>query len=117
MTNIRAARDWLILIPVGVVFFALSSFIGGGKSYALAATILVFYVVVSEKWDSRKNRNFWVTISMFAVVHAIGIWLINFSEEIRPGLIGLPFMFADGMAMWGVLIWIGKRGPHGTDRP
>jgi hypothetical protein len=52
------ARDYLMVLGVGAVFFGAWPFIGQGKALALAASIYVFYAIISHRWDSRDNARF-----------------------------------------------------------
>lgn len=106
------ARDWLMVIPTGIVFFVLWPIVGQGKSFACAAIFYVFYAIISHRWDQRRDRRFWLVLLAFALVHVVALSLIRFPAEVRPGLISLPFALLDGFIMWAILDWIKQQYPR-----
>jgi len=102
------ARDYLMVVAVGVIFFGAWPLIGQGKALALAASVYVFYAVISHTEGSRDDR-FWLIIGGFACLHIAALLLISFPPEIRPGLIIFPFMLGDGFAMWALLRLVQRR--------
>ena len=100
-----------MVIPVGMVFFGLWPIVGQGKAFATAASIYLFYALISHKWNRRDDRNFWLAIGAFALLHVAGLMLISFPAEIRPSLAILPFMLLDGFLMWAALDWVQRRFP------
>lgn len=105
----QKSRDWLMALPAGALAFGLGPFLGGGRSAAVAMAIYVFYVVISQKWENRYDRSFWLAIAAFTVIHVAAIALIPFPQQIRPSLIVVPFGLADGLIMWAILNMLGKR--------
>ena len=105
-------RDYLILLPVGVLLFGLRAFIQPDRAFAVAMSVYVFYVIISREWDRRRERRFWVVMLIFAVLHVFALSLVKLPHYHVPSVaIAFPFMFADGFAMWGILNWIEKRFP------
>lgn len=108
----QKVRDWLVVIPAGLLAIFLIPRLGEGRAFAVAATLYVFYAVISHKWNSRNDKKFWMAIAIFTAIHVIGLVIIPFPGELRPALIGFPFVLADGLAMWAILNWLEKRSLH-----
>ena len=98
-----------MVIPTGAMFLGLWPIIGQSRAFTSAASTYVFYVLISQKWERRHELWFWLSISVFALLHVIALTIISFPYQIRPALISLPFAVADGLAMWVVLGWLEKR--------
>jgi hypothetical protein len=96
-------RDWLMVIPAGILFLALSNIIDQGRAFAFAAAAYVFYAVISHKWSMRSSIIFWIAIGVLIAMHIAVLSVIPFPYEIRPGLITLPFAVVDGVIMWYLL--------------
>jgi hypothetical protein len=105
-------RDYLMVIPGGVIYFAIWPLIGQAKAFAVAMVFGVFYVIVSRSWDKRSDGRFWLILGLFAAIHIVALWLINF-PHLRVGLAVLPFALVDGFAMLGILSWAVPRKPTG----
>ncbi len=101
----------LLILSTGVVFITVAWLSNLEKALASGVIFGIFASIVSVKWESRHDLRFWIIISGFAVIHIVGLTLIDF-PELRFGLMSLPFAFADGFIMWGVLNWIEKRFPQ-----
>lgn len=111
------ARDYLILIPVGVLLFGLRALIQAERAFAVAMSVYVFYVIISREWDRRREKRFWIVMLIFAVLHVVALSLVKIPHYRGPSAaIAFPFMFADGFAMWGILNWIEKRFPAESTR-
>lgn len=105
-------RDWLMVIPVGGLYFVLQSVMQVERAFIAALTVGVFYVIISREWDKRYRKAFWIFISVFALIHVIALLSIKLPHYEGPGLaIALPFMFVDGFAMWSFWNWIDKKLP------
>lgn len=105
------ARDWLVVIPVGCLFFVLWPFIGNSKAFLTACIVYVFYAIVSAMWDNRREPWFWIILGLFFLAHLAMIYIIKVPADIRPSLIVLPFALVDGLMMYGVLtLWDRRKG-------
>jgi hypothetical protein len=104
-----------MVLPVGASYLALREVMQDERAFAFALCAGVFYVLISREWNKRTSARFWITIFLFAVVNLIVISLIKFPHYHGPSLIALPFMFADGFAMWGILILLDRWFPFADD--
>lgn len=107
-------RDWLMVIPIGALYFGLLKIMQEEKAFAVCLTVGVFYVIISREWAQKSNKRFWTIISSFVLLHVIAISLVRFPHYTGPSLaIALPLMFIDGFVMWSILRWVEKRFPGG----
>jgi hypothetical protein len=104
-------RDYLSAIPFIALFFALTPILGQGRAFAVGAVVLAFSVIISRCWHRRRDARLWIVLAVFAIIHIAAFSMISFPEQIRPGLIALPFALADGLAMYWFLEWLEKRFP------
>jgi hypothetical protein len=103
--------DNLLLITTAAVFFVVWPFGGMEKALASAVIFGVFSAIIQAKWGSRRDKRFWLVISVFAVVHIVALSLIQI-PELRMGLISLPIALVDGFAMYRFINWIEKKFPN-----
>jgi hypothetical protein len=109
-------RDWLAVIPVGALYFGLGKFMQDERAFLAALSAGVFYIIISREWDRRRQGGFRGVLSVFAVMHVAALSLVKLPHYSGPSLgLALPFMMADGFAMWGILSWLGKRRPTSSD--
>jgi hypothetical protein len=80
------------------------------KALAFSVTFGVFLAIIQTKWENRKNKRFWIILTILAIIHVVVLSLIHI-PELRFGLICLPFALADGFAMWGLINWIERCFP------
>jgi len=53
---------------------------------------------------------------VFALIHIVALSLVKFPHYSGCSLgIAMPFVFADGFAMWGILNWLEKRFPGAAE--
>lgn len=108
-------RDWLAVIPVCVLYFLLGKLMQDERAFLAAVSSGVFYVIISREWGRRRESRFWVTLSLFALVHVLALAVVKLPHFTGPSIaVAFPFMVADGFAMWAILNWTEKR--FGTRR-
>ena len=111
----EGARDWLMLIPTGVLFFGLNTVMQREKAFLIALSFGAFYIVISREWDKRGQQWFWAVLALFALLHIVVLSLITLPQFTGPSLaIAVPFLGADTFAMWGVVKLIEKRMSRST---
>jgi O-antigen/teichoic acid export membrane protein len=103
-------RDYLWWIPLGAILFVLWPLIAAGRALAATTAVCVFSVIISEKWDRRFDRRFWLLLGVMALAHVVALAVIPFGEP-RAGLAAVPFGFVDLLAMMAILHWAEKRFP------
>lgn len=109
------SRDYLMVLPGGVILFGLWPLVGQGKAFATAMCFGVFYVLISRNWEKRREIRFWLVMGGFFVLHLVGLWFIRF-PPLKAGLIAFPFALADGLLMYGILTWIDRMFPSDDGR-
>jgi hypothetical protein len=106
----EAARDWLMVIPGGVIFFGLSTVLQREKAFLIALTFGAFYIVISREWDQREQQWFWALLAIFALLHIVVLSIVTLPDFTGPSLlIAAPYMFVDTFGMWGVVKFIERR--------
>jgi hypothetical protein len=97
------SRDVLAAIPCIGLYFGLQYVMQEERAFAVSLAVYVFYVIVTQQWARRHDRRFWLTITVFALVHVLVLSVIKFPHYSGPSLISAPFVVADGLAMWWIL--------------
>jgi hypothetical protein len=99
----------LASIPAIGLYFGLRQFMQDEKAFAIALSAFVFYALIVVKWASRREKAFWLMLSIFAALHAAAFLLITFPPYTGPSIAAVPFALADGLAMYGAIGWIERR--------
>jgi hypothetical protein len=106
----EGARDWLMVIPAGVLFFGFNAFLQREKAFLIALSFGAFYIVISREWDKRGQQWFWAVLALFALIHIVALSLIALPHFTGPSLaIAVPFMGVDTFGMWGIVRLVEKR--------
>ena len=94
------------MIPVGILYFSLQAMVQRERAFLAAITVGAFYVAISREWDRRREKRFWVVVSLLMLAHLVFLTLIKLPHFQGPSLsYGLPMAFADVFAVWGILRW------------
>lgn len=105
-----------MVLPVGASYLALRGLMQDERAFAFALCGGVFYVLISRWWSKRNSGRFWITIFSLVVINVLVISLVKFPHYHGPSLVILPFVFADGFAMWGALNLFDRWHPFVDDR-
>jgi hypothetical protein len=109
-------RDWLAMIPLGVVYFSLAHFLPAERALLFAIMVGAFYVAVSREWDRRGERRFWLLVTLLLAVHSLIFAAIRMPQFSGPSLAYvLPIAFIDVFGLWGILRWA-QAWTRGDDR-
>jgi triacylglycerol esterase/lipase EstA (alpha/beta hydrolase family) len=84
------------------------------KGLASSVTFGFFAAVIQTKWPSRGDWRFWAIIAAFALLHIVVLITVRF-QQVRAGLISLPFALVDGFVMWGLINWVDKHFPRASN--
>lgn len=107
------SADWVILL-IGAVIFVVVAFISTGENaLAVSATWGVLASVVAQQWRSGKDPRLWV-VAVVAVIQMPVAFVVHI-PRLRTGMICMPFVVIEGLALWGLLNWIDRRFPRSAD--
>jgi hypothetical protein len=107
--KVRAA---VAAVPAIGIYLGLQHFMQDERAFLVALSAYVFYTLIDTEWQRRRDVRFWVVLFVFAAAHAVVLSTIRIPHFRGPSLsIAFPFMFIDGLTMFGILKWIGKRSP------
>ena len=99
-------RDWLAAILCCALYLALLTVMQDEKAFVSGMSAYCFYVLISTEWAKRYEKIFWVVISLFVVIHVLGLSVVKLPNYTGPSLfVATPFMLIDFFAMWGILRW------------
>lgn len=103
-------RDLIACVPMVIIFALTCYFTSAERAFALAVTLYLFYVVISERWSARHNLLYWIIVLVFLVAHVTAIALFRFPPRISPAMIAMPIAVFDAVAMYYLLGIADRRG-------
>lgn len=106
--------DLLLFVAVLGTFFILASFMSVSQALVGGGSLGVFLAILQSKWGSRRDKPFWVVMTMFVLVHVLALAAIRFPDP-RYGAVVFPFMIADALVWWAILNRVETHFPR-TDR-
>jgi hypothetical protein len=88
-------REWWhaigVALPTYIVLIILN--ISMKWKHSIGATIMVFYVIIWASRDNYRYKTFWMGLTAFFLLHAIGMVLLNLSlPETSLGFRGIPLI-------------------------
>lgn len=102
-------RAWLMMIPCACLYLALQYVATPDKALLISMIIFVFYAIIDNMWERRAEPYFWTTLSFFAIIHIIFLYLIDLPHYRGPTIFfALPFMLVDGFLMWWIIRFIDR---------
>ena len=93
------------------VFCALALFSSLERALVLSGGFVVFFSIIQTQPVEQRDKRFWRVIGGLALLHLPLLALVPL-DRFPFGLVVLPFMLADGFAIWGLLKWTEKRFPR-----
>ena len=110
--DLRAARKiwmpWRVLLPYGLfclaVIIVCDRFGRLNMSLPLLNSIGVFGLLIYLKWNLRRQLLFWAALAAFAVLHALFIWYVPWTEKWVPAVAIAGISSIDFCLMLWILI-------------
>jgi uncharacterized membrane-anchored protein len=96
-------KDLLACVPMVPLFFIVANISTIERAFVAVVSIYMFYVVISEKWSSRRSWTFWINILVFALVHIFVITMVRLPTSFKPALAVLPIAVGDVFLMYGTI--------------
>lgn len=103
MRKTSRLKDLLAFMPLVPVFFLIAHVSTLEKALVSVVVLYTFYVLISEKWNNRKNAAFWILIALFCIIHVVVIYNLNIEGKISPAMICLPFAIVDFFVMYYII--------------
>ena len=79
------------------------------RAFFISMELYVFYVLISQFWNKRRETWFWIAFSFLGLIHILILSLLHIPAYDGPSLIILPFALVDGLIMYGALLWAEKQ--------
>lgn len=90
---------------VGLPLFIVVASVSTLEKALLATTVSgALWVAVSERWQERARRGFWVVVAAFALANAAAIWALPVVGPFNAGLaVSYPLGLAEGFLLYWLL--------------
>jgi hypothetical protein len=103
-------RAWLMTIPGIALYLGLENVMQEERAFLIGLSFYVFYTIIDQMWDRRRDRWFWISLGAFGAIHLLALSIVTVPHIQGPAMaVAFPFMFLDGFAMWAILKWIEQR--------
>jgi hypothetical protein len=98
-------HDALVTIATVTPVFIVVAFFSTLEKALLAGTVFgAVWIAVSERWQERAKRGFWVLVGLFALVNTIAIWALPVVGPFKSGLaVSYPLGMAEGFLLYWLL--------------
>ncbi len=107
----------LVIVTIMLPVFFVAAYFSTLEKALLAGTVFgAVWVAVSERWQARTRRGFWVWVGLFAVVNATTIWALPVVGPFKSGLAGsYPLGMAEGFLLYWLLGRLKPDVPDGAE--
>lgn len=102
--------DWQVLAGLIAIQTVLSFVVTLENAFAVAISLGVLVFVCQVKWGSRRDPRMWVVIGIVAAVQVSASLLVHI-PRFTTGLVFLPVMVLEAIALVALLNWIERRFP------
>ena len=103
--------DLILAVSCLSVFCAVALVSSLERALVLSGGFCVFFAIIQTQPAGRRDKRFWRLIGGLALFHLLLLALVPLGQ-FPFGIVVLPFMLADGFAIWALLKWTEKRFPH-----